>query len=277
MARKAFVGSIGEQCLPEVSRGQSSHWSCMSNSVAFDWDGNFGLHWVANLLGDPLGDWSADDILLNVAGSDGHSLGDLLGGVDTHLLGHFTAVRLDGNMGGGLGNLGDLGDRGSMGHIGGTTVAIASSGTVAETSSVPGLSLGFPLDDAIAMALWAANFGGDLLALLFIGDRLLLDLLGVADLLRLWNTVLGLYSLVGDATLGSGHSLGHGLDDRAGYSHCWGMMGKADSSHAMAKAGAVAEASAVPGLSISSWGRSGISHGSGHARISNKLVHGDLV
>ena len=41
-------------------------------------------------------------------------------------------------MGGGLGN---LGDRGSwLGHIGGT-VAIASSGTVAETSSVPGLSL----------------------------------------------------------------------------------------------------------------------------------------
>ena len=109
-----------------------------SNGVTFDWDGNLGLHWVAHLLGDLLGDWSADDILLNVAGSDRHSLGDLLGGVDTHLLGHFTAVRLDGNMGGGLGN---LGDRGSMRHIGGGTVAIASSGTVAETSSVPGLSL----------------------------------------------------------------------------------------------------------------------------------------
>ena len=45
--------------------------------------------------------------------------------------------------------------------------------------------LGFPLDDAMAMALWAANLGGDLLALLLIGDRLLLDLFGVADLLSL--------------------------------------------------------------------------------------------
>merc|ERR1719312_1268495 len=159
------------------------------------WDGDFGLHWLTNLLGDPLGDWSADYILLNVAGSDGHSLGDLLGGVDTHLLGHFTAVRLDGDVGSGLG------DRGGMGHIGGTiakgnsgTVAKASSGTVAETGTVPGLCLGFPLDDAMAIALWATNLGGDLLALLLISDRLLLDLLGVADLLRLWDTVLGLDS-----------------------------------------------------------------------------------
>ena len=152
--------------------------------------------------------------------------------------------------------------------------------------------LGFPLDDAMAMALWAANLGGDLLALLLIGDRLLLDLLGVADLLRLskifcvnktnlifahilehylWNTVLGLDSLVGDAALGSGHSFGHGLDNRAGYSHCWGMMGKAGTV-AKAAASAVAEASSVPGLSLSNWRGSGISHGScGHARISNKL------
>merc|ERR1719515_588856 len=135
----------------------------------------------------------------------------------------------------------------------------------------------------MAIALRAASLRGDLLALLLIGDRLLLDLLGVADLLRLWNTVLGLDSLVGDTALGSGHSLGHGLDDRAGHSHCWGMMSKADSSHTMAKAGAVAkaasiaEASAVPGLGLSSRGRSSISHGSGHAGISNKLVHGDLV
>ena len=121
----------------------------MSNGVTFDWDSNFGLHWLAHLLGDPLGDWSADDILLNVTGSDRHSLGDLLGGVDTHLLGHLTAVRLDGNMGSGLGNWGShchsLGDRG---HIGATiakassgTVAVTGSGTIAETSSVPGLSL----------------------------------------------------------------------------------------------------------------------------------------
>jgi len=253
----------------------------MSNGVTFDWNSNLGLHWLANLLGDPLGDWSADDILLNVAGSDRHSLGDLLGGVDTHLLGNFTAVRLDGNMGGGLGNLSD--SRGSRGHIGGGTVAIAGSGTVAETSSVPGLSLGFPLDDAMAIALWAANLGGYLLALLLIGDRLLLDILGVTDLLRLWNTVLGLDSLVGDTALGSGHSFGHGLDNRAGYSHCWGRMSKADSSNAMAKAStvakaaSVAEASAVPSLGLSSWGGCGISHGSGHAGISNKLVHGDLV
>jgi len=220
----------------------------VSNGVTFDWDGNFGLHWVAHLFGDLLGDWSADDILLNVAGSDRHSLGDLLGGVDTHLLGHFTAVRLDGNMGGGLGN---LGDRGSMGHIGGGTIAIASSGTVAETSSVPGLSLGFPLDDAMAMALWAANLGGDLLALLLIGDRLLLDLLGVANLLRLWNTVLGLDCLVSDGALGSGHSFGHGLDNRLDYSHCWSMMGNA--STVTKAASAVAEASAVPSLGLSSW------------------------
>jgi len=271
---------------------QSSHWSCMRNGG--HWDGDFGLHWLTNLLGDPLGDWSADHILLNVAGSDGHSLGDLLGGVDTHLLGHFTAVRLDGDVGSGLGDRGShchsLGDRGGMGHIGGTiakansgTVAKASSGTVAETGTVPGLCLGFPLDDAMAIALWAANLGGDLLALLLIGDRLLLDILGVADLLRLWDTVLGLDSLIGDAALGSGHSFGHGLDDRAGYSHCWGMMCKAYSSHAMteagtvAKAASVAEASTVPSLGLSYWGRCGISHGSGHAGISNKLVHGDLV
>ena len=44
--------------------------------------------------------------------------------------------------------------------------------------------LGFPLDDA-AIALGSASLGGDLLALLLIGDRLLLDLLGVADLLSL--------------------------------------------------------------------------------------------
>jgi len=257
---------------------QSSHWSCMRNGG--HWDGDFGLHWLTNLLGDPLGDWSADDILLNVAGSDGHSLGDLLGGVDTHLLGHLTAVRLDGDVGSGLGDRGShchsLGDRGGMGHIGGT-IAKANSGTIAETSTVPGLCLGFPLDNAMAIALRAASLRGDLLALLLIGDRLLLDLLGVADLLRLWNTVLGLDSLVGDTALGSGHSFGHGLDNRAGYSHCWGMMSKADSSHTMAKAASVAEASAVPGLGLSSRGGCGISHGSGHAGISNKLVHGDLV
>merc|ERR1719312_1459827 len=136
-----------------------------------------------------------------------------------------------------------------MGHIGGT-VAKASPGTVSQTGTVPGLCLSFPLDDAMAIALWAASLGGDLLALLLIGDRLLLDILGVADLLRLWDTVLGLNSLVGDAALGSGHSFGDGLDDRAGYSHCWGRMGKANSSHAMAKAGAVAEASAVPSLGL---------------------------
>merc|ERR1719308_831958 len=129
--------------------------------------------------------------------------------------------------------------------------------------------LGFPLDDAMAIALWAANLRGDLFALLLIGDRLLLDLLGVADLLRLWNTVLGLDSLIGDTALGSGHSFGHGLDNRAGYSHCWGRMSKANSSNAMAeastvaKAASVAEASAVPSLGLSYWGRSSISHGYG--------------
>ena len=85
----------------------------------------------------------------------------------------------------------------------------------------------------------------------------------------LWNTVLGLDSLVGDGALGSGHSFGHGLDNRTGHSHCWSMMGNAG---AVTKAAsAVAEASAVPGLSLSNRGWSGISHGGGHARISDKL------
>ena len=85
----------------------------------------------------------------------------------------------------------------------------------------------------------------------------------------LWNTVLGLDGLVGDSALGSGHSFGHGLDNRTGHSHCWSMMGNAG---AVTKAAsAVARASSVPGLSLSSRGRSGISHGGGHAGISNKL------
>ena len=85
----------------------------------------------------------------------------------------------------------------------------------------------------------------------------------------LWNTVLGLDCLVSDGALGSGHSFGHGLDNRLDNSHCWSMMGNA--STVTKAASAVAEASAVPGLSLSSRGRSGISHGGGHAGISNKL------
>ena len=120
----------------------------MSNGVTFDWDSNFGLHWLAHLLGDPLGDWNADDILLNVTGSDRHSLGDLLGGVDTHLLGHLTAVRLDGDVGSGNSSWGSdshsLGDGSGMSNVGGAhSVSGQANGsdTVAQAGSVPGVSL----------------------------------------------------------------------------------------------------------------------------------------
>jgi len=270
--------------LPEVSSGETSNWSGVSHSNwGSNWDSDLGLNSLAVLLWDPLGHWGADDVLLDMAGGDWHSLGDLLGGVDTHLLGHLTAVRLDGDVRSGNSSWGSDHSWGGVGNANSSVGNAQAVATVAKAGSVPGISLGLPLDDADVAGLWATDLGGDLLALLLIGDRLLLDLLGVADLLRLWNTVLGLDSLVGDTALGSGHSFGHGLDNRAGHSHCWGRMSKADSSHAMAKAGtvakatSVAEASAVPSLGLSSRGRSGISHGSGHARISNKLVHGDLV
>ena len=107
-----------------------------------------GLDWLANLLRDLLGNWGTDNILLNVAGSDWHSLGDLLGGVDAHLLGHLTAVRLDGDVGSGNSSWGSdshsLGDGSGMRNVGGAhSVSGQANGsdTVAQAGSVPGVSL----------------------------------------------------------------------------------------------------------------------------------------
>ena len=133
--------------LPEVASGNwgsvVSHGNWGSN-----WDSNLVLNLLAVLLGDPLGDWGADDILLDVAGGDWHSLGDLLGGVDTNLLGHFTAVRLDGDVRSGLSSWGSVSHSWGMGHVAG---AHCVSQAIAKASSMPCLSLGLSSNIEIAI------------------------------------------------------------------------------------------------------------------------------
>ena len=110
-----------------------------------------GLDWLANLLGDLLGNWGTDNILLNVAGSDWHSLGDLLGGVDAHLLGHLTAVRLDSHLTGGLGNSLNLDCWSSM--DGSTIASSIDSCTMSNSSSVSTITmagLSLPLVNTVA-------------------------------------------------------------------------------------------------------------------------------
>jgi len=265
--------------LPEVSSGETSNWSGVSHSNwGSNWDSDLGLNSLAVLLWDPLGHWGADDVLLDMAGGDWHSLGDLLGGVDTHLLGHLTAVRLDGDVRSGNSSWGSDHSWGGVGNanssVGNANSSVGNAqavATIAKAGSMPGISLGLPLDDADVAGLWATDLGGDLLALLLVGNRLLLNLLGVTLALSLWHTVLGLDLLVGEGALGGGHS---GGVNGWGNSDGWSGMGDTDSANS---AQTIAKAGTVPGLSLGSGRGGSIGHGGGHARISDKLVHGDLV
>jgi len=265
--------------LPDVSssdRGSMSHtngcgmgnsnWGGVSNGNwggvghSGNWDGHLGLNWLAVLLRNLLGHSVTINSLLQVAGGDWHGLGDLLGGVDADLLGHLAAVRLDSCVGSGhssrsshygWGGMSHHGWGSSMGHKRG------SNSMAVKTSWSPGLSLGLslPLDNVwVDQSMWTStDLGSDLLALLLESHRLLHDILGVAHLLSLRNTVLSLNFLKSDGALRSGH----GVNSR-GHSN----MSKAVAS--------------VMGVGIGVRGRGSIGHSGGKARIGDKLVHGDL-
>jgi len=252
--------------LPDVSSGDRGSMNpdnrgSMSNSNrgsmghSGNWNSDLGLNWFAVLLGNPLGHGVAVNSLLQVAGGDWHALGNLLGSVDTDLLGHLAAVRLDSSVGSGHSSWGSMGHKGwssSVGHIGG------SDSMAIKTSRSPGLSLGLstslPLDDVRNWSMWAStDLGSDLLAFLLESDRLLLDILGVAHLLSLGNAVLSLNFLKSDGALRSGHSV-----------NC---LGHSNMSKAV---------SSVVSVGIGVGGRGSVGHSGGKARISDKLVHGDL-
>jgi len=151
----------------------NSNWSSMGHSG--DWDGHLMLDGLTVLLGNLLGNRVTVNSLLQVALGDRDSLRDLLGSVDTNLLGDLTAVRLDsgvarGNSSWGVHNCwGSMGNnRGSMGNIGGSNAMPQKT-----SSRSPGLSLGLslPLDNAGDWSMWAStDLGGDLLALLLESD-----------------------------------------------------------------------------------------------------------
>merc|ERR1719369_2334526 len=244
-------------------RGGVGHgnWGGMGHG---NWDSNLGLDSLAVLLGDLLDNLVTVNSLLEVALGDWDSLGDSLGRVDANLLGHLTAVRLDCGVAGSHGSWGvnNCGSRvgndswgGSVGHVRGSNAVSQKT-----SSGSPGLGLGLsaslPLDDAVDRSMWAStDLGGHLLALLLERDRLLLDVLGVAHLLSLRNTVLSLNFLKSEGALGSGY----------------GVLGCGHSN--MSHSEAVAS---VVGISVSIGVRGSVGHSSGNARISDKLVHGDL-
>jgi len=270
--------------LPDVA-GRNNTVGNFSN-----WNSNLCLNCLTVLLGDLLCDFVAADSLLGVAVGDGNSLGGLLGSVDTHFLGHFTAVRLDGGVASARVPLGNLwGHMDSVGSWGGIPGRVAPIGTTISTGGVSIdassiSSLGFPLDDAMLDNMsWLAILGGHLLTLLLIGDGLLFNLLSVALLLGLWDTVLGFDFLVGDGTLWPGDSggmLSHFDSWSSHVSHpgwcCVSSIATDGSSMAIAAIAAIAAVAAVAGLSFGRRGGGGVGHGGGHAGIRDKLVHGDL-
>jgi len=88
-----------------------------------NWDSDLGFNWLTVLLGNPLSHGVTVNSLLQVASGDWHGLGNLLWSVDTDLLGHLAAVRLDSSVGSGhcsWGSVAHQGWCGSMGHIGGS-------------------------------------------------------------------------------------------------------------------------------------------------------------
>jgi len=224
----------------------------MSSSVETScWKGRQGWgHWdlsldsLAVLLGDLGNHWGAVNRLDKLAGGDWDRLGDLLGGVDAHLLGHLTAVRLDGGVAVGKGSWGQ--GWGVM-HVGGTNGV--------SSKAQPWVSLSLPLDDGDGTSGRSADLGGHILALLLKSDGLLLNIDGVTDILNLGDTVLGLDLLIGQGALGGSDGDGSWS---WGNSHMGGSQG-----------GAVSDA---PGVSV---GRGGSTGNGGQARVSNKLVHGD--
>jgi len=207
---------------------------------------HLGLHLLTVLLGDLGHDRGAVNRLDDLACGDWDSLGDLLGGVDAHLLGDLAAVRLDGSIPVGQGSWGSQGGEAMMGHVGG------SDGVPSKAQPGLSLSLGFPLDDGNGTGCWAANLGHNILALLLKSDGLLLHIHGVTHILDLGHAVLGLDILVGESALGVSDGGGEGWGSNWGEG--WGSQG-----------------TIAPGL-----GRGGGTSHSGQARIGYKLVHGDL-
>jgi len=215
--------------------------------------GDLSLDSLAVLLGDLGNHWGAVDRLDDLAGGDGNRLGDLLGGVDAHLLGHLTAVRLDGGVAVGKGSWGQGGGQGrGVVHVGGADGV--------PSKAQPWLSLSLPLDDGDGTGVRSAHLGGHILALLLKGDGLLLNIDGVTDILNLGNAVLGLDLLVGQGTLG-------GSDGDSSWG--WGNSHRGSSQRGGSQRGAVSDA---PGISV---GRGSGTGNGGQARVGNKLVHGD--
>merc|ERR1719309_1342647 len=264
----------------------------LSHNWLGNWDLDLVLNCLAVLLGDLLGHLVAADGLLGVAVGDRDLLGGLLGSVDAHLLGDLTAVRLDGGVAGGLGNSRNLdgwGHLDSVGSWGGVTSRVSAIGATVSTDGVsvdacsPGISLSLPLDDAMLDDMSGSTvLGGHFLALLLVSDGLLLNLLGVALLLSLWDTVLGLNFLIGDGALwsGDGGLVGGHFDGWPGHSHWghshWSVDGGWGSGGVSAVSSDGASVASVGSPGVGLGGGGSVGHGGGHAGIGDKLVHGDL-
>ena len=109
------------------------------------------FNWLTLLVGDPLGDHLAVNLLNVLASGDGHLLGSLLGGVGTDFLGHLTAVRLDGHLAGGLGDSLNLDCWSSM--DGSTIASSIDSCTMSNSSSISTITmagLSLPLVNTVA-------------------------------------------------------------------------------------------------------------------------------
>ena len=109
------------------------------------------LNRLALLVGDPLGDHLAVNLLNVLACGDRLLSGSLLGGVGADLLGHLTAVRLDCHLAGGLGNSLNLDCWSSM--DGSTIASSIDSCTMSNSSSVSTITmagLSLPLVNTVA-------------------------------------------------------------------------------------------------------------------------------
>jgi len=268
-----LVGSGTITSIRSIATGDGGRGNAGLHNWAWGGDSDLVLNRLALLVGDPLGDHLAVNLLNVLASGDGDLLGSLLGGVGTDFLGHLTAVRLDGHLAGGLGNSLDLdggswvdsSDWGSMDSGGGGAIAMSvDSGATGDSSAISSISTpvasistpvaSLPLDDTNVPG-WAADLGSGLLAVPLVLNTLLVNLFSVALFLSPWDAVLGLDSFVGYGALGSGHGLGDGGRGMDGWS-----------GNAMGNSSSVS--------TIASLGGS-VGNGSSQTGVSNKLVHSE--
>jgi len=259
-----LVGSGTVTSIRSIATSDGGRGNVGLHNWAWGRDSDLVLNRLALLVGDPLGDHLAVNLLNVLASGDRHLLGSLLGGVGTDFLGHLTAVRLDGHLAGGLGNSLNLdsgnwvdsGDWGSMDGSGAIAMSVDSSavGNSSAISSVSTSVASLPLDDTNVPG-WAADLGSGLLAIPLVLNMLLLNLFSVALFLSPWGAVLGLDGLVGDGALGGGHGLGDGGRGMDG----WG-------SNAMGNSSSVSTIASL---------RGSIGDGGSQTGVSNKLVHSE--